>query len=89
MNRLTMLSAFAATAALTACTSQDVDNVQERAEEVAGQLENRADEIAADADNAVGSAEQTLENQAKALEDDLDGNQADEQPAGENEAKGG
>lgn len=74
MTRISTLLGMTALAALAACTSEPVDNVQQRAENASGQIEQRADELEAEADNRTFNAAATLENQARALE--LEGNAA-------------
>ena len=74
MTRISTSLGIAALAALAGCTSEPVDNVQQRAENASGQIEQRANELEAEADNRTLNAAATLENQAKALE--LQGNEA-------------
>jgi hypothetical protein len=74
MTRISTSLGIFALAVLAGCTSEPVDNVQQRAENASGQIEQRADELEAEADNRTLNAAATLENQAKALE--LEGNEA-------------
>jgi hypothetical protein len=65
-SRLPLLLASLLLAPLAAC-SDELENIQTKAENTSRMLENRAEQIAAEAENGVDAAIAPLENEAAAL----------------------
>jgi hypothetical protein len=68
-------SILVAIAVLAACNSAP-ENIQDKAENTSRMLENKAAVIGAEAENGVDAASETLENQAAALQQEVEGNAA-------------
>jgi hypothetical protein len=64
--RSSLLLASLLLAPLAAC-SEEMENIQTKAENTSRMLENRAEQIAAEAENGVDAAVAPLENEAAAL----------------------
>lgn len=77
------IAAMAALAALTACSGEEPESVEERADNLAAQIENRAAELEAAAENGVNAAVEDVGAEFPEFVNQTDPNASGSEAAGE------